>query len=260
MRRNPVRRRIDTGEVALGLIVRLTRSGEIARIAQATGHDFLFIDTQHAAFSRESVAEIITAAQGRGVAPLVRVRGYDDPDASLFLDAGAAGIIVPDVASVEQAASIVRACRFPPLGNRSLPGPLTHFDLQEAPAQEAMDRANAETVIVCMIETTQGLASVDDIAGIEGVDVLHVGCVDLLLALGEPGAFGCPAMREAIDRVAHATREHHKILGIGGDRDPERRADYVRQGARFMTTGTDVEMLTAEATRIVTSIRNGTPA
>ena len=67
------------GGVSLGMIVRLARSGEIARIAKTTGHDFIFIDGQHALFSVETIGHIAQTALAIGVAPLVRVRSCDDP-------------------------------------------------------------------------------------------------------------------------------------------------------------------------------------
>src|SRR5580704_12057446 len=97
---NLVRRRMEADELALGLIVRLSRSGDIARIARATGHDFLFIDAQHAIFSLETIGHIAQAALGCGVAPLVRVRSVRDPNIALMLDCGATGIVVPDVNTV----------------------------------------------------------------------------------------------------------------------------------------------------------------
>lgn len=247
--------RIARDEVALGLIVRLARSGEIARIARATGHDFIFIDGQHALFSPETVARLIEAADGCGLASLVRVRGWDDKAAPLFLDAGASGIIVPDLQNAGQAEAFVHACRFPPRGARSLPGPLVHNDFRPLAAEEAMRKADGSTLLVAMIETLEGLANVEEIAAVDGLDVLHVGCVDLLLALGKPDRHGCPEILDAIAAVARAARRHGKILGIGGDRDPERRRRYIAQGARFMTTDTDIGLLLRAADAAVAAIR-----
>jgi staphyloferrin B biosynthesis citrate synthase len=152
----------------------------------------------------------------------------------------------------------VRTCRFPPVGARSLPGgPLSPFDVGAAPADEAMERANAETLLVCMIETSEGVANADAIAALDGVDVLHIGCVYLLVALGKPGQAGCPEVMDAIAQVAQATRAHDRILGIGGDWEPRRRASYLRDGARFMTTGTDTSLLLDAATERVAAIRPG---
>jgi 2-keto-3-deoxy-L-rhamnonate aldolase RhmA len=117
---NPVRRRMEAGELALGLIVRLTRSGDIARIARATGHDFLFIDVQHAIFSLETIGHIAQAALGCGVAPLVRVRSVRDPDIPVLLDCGVTGIVFPDINTADDARLAVRTCKFAPIGRRSV--------------------------------------------------------------------------------------------------------------------------------------------
>jgi 2-keto-3-deoxy-L-rhamnonate aldolase RhmA len=85
--------------------------------------------------------------------------------------------------------------------------------------------------------------------------VLHVGCVDLLVALGRPGQHGCPEILQAIETVATAAEGHGKVLGIGGERDPERRAKLIRRGARFMTTDLDVNLLLEATTARVTAIR-----
>src|SRR3954469_19413747 len=109
---NPVKARMKAGQVALGMIVRLARSGDIARIARTTGHDFIFVDGQHALFSLETIGHIAQAALGCGVAPLVRVLSCDDPTTPLVLDNGAAGIVFPDIGTAAQARRAVDACKF----------------------------------------------------------------------------------------------------------------------------------------------------
>ena len=105
--RNPALERMRAGDVALGMLVRLGRSGDIARIAKTTGHDFIFLDVQHAIYSLETIGHIAQAALGCGVAPLVRVRSCHDPDIALMLDCGATGIVVPDVNTVADAQKAV---------------------------------------------------------------------------------------------------------------------------------------------------------
>ncbi len=252
---NPAKRRMQADELALGLIVRVARSVEIARIAAATGHDFLFIDAQHAAFSPETVGQIAQAAHGSGVAPIVRVRGCDDPNLPLYLDVGATGIIVPDVNSAEEARRAARAAKFAPIGRRSLPGPMPLLDFAPVPAAEATRAVNDATLLVCMIETRSGVENAEAIAAVEGVDVVHVGCVDLVFDLGEPDAFGSAATMAAVEHVIAAARASGKFAGVGGDRDPERQAHYVRKGVRFMTTQTDIGLLMAEGGRVVGKLR-----
>ena len=182
------------GDVSLGMIVRLARSGEIARIAKSTGHDFIFIDGQHALFSVETIGHIAQAALGIGVAPLVRVRSCDDPATPIeILDNGATGIIFPDVNTAADAKRAVDAPKFPPIGKRSVWAGYPQYDYRAVPPTQAVPALNASTLVVCMIETEEGLANVDAVAAVDGVDVVHVGCNDLLTAMGLPGQFGCPA-------------------------------------------------------------------
>ena len=140
--KNPAKERMRAGGVALGMIVRLARSAEIARIAKTTGHDFIFIDGQHALFSIETVGHIAQTALAIGVAPLVRVRSCDDPSISLILDNGATGIIFPDVSSDADARRAVNACKFPPVGKRSVGAGYPNFDFRPVPLTQAVPQLN----------------------------------------------------------------------------------------------------------------------
>lgn len=243
------------GEVALGLIVRAVRSPRIAPIAVASGHDFLFVDAQHGIFDLETVESIAGAAASSGLAVLVRVAGPDDDDIGRLLDCGAAGIVIPDVETAEQAAEAVSRCRFPPVGRRSVVSGWPSFG-PEPPAglspAEAMAAADEATVVACMIESRAGLANLDEIAAVDGVDVLHVGCNDLAADMGIPGAYTDPRMVEAIASVVETCRRRGRFAGLGGDRDPARQANWVKAGVRFLTTGSDAGYL-AETARAKTA-------
>ena len=253
--KNPAKERMRSGGVALGMIVRLARSAEIARIAKTTGHDFIFIDGQHALFSVETIGHIAQTALGIGVAPLVRVRSCDDPATPVILDNGATGIVFPDVSTAAQAQRAVDACKFPPVGKRSVSAGYPQYDYRAVPLTQAVPALNDSTLVVCMIETVEGLANVDAIAAVDGVDVVHVGCNDLLTAMGLPGQFGCPQIMEAMDRVIAAARKHGKFAGLGGDRDLQRQRDLVNKGVRFVTTQTDMGFLMMAASARTAEIR-----
>jgi len=254
---NPVKERMKAGDVALGMIVRLARSGDIARIAKTTGHDFIFIDGQHSLFTVETIGHIAQVALGCGVAPLVRVRSCEDPDTSLLLDNGATGIIFPDVNTAADARRAVDACKFAPIGKRSVSGGYPIFDYRPVPLAHSVAALNDSTLVVCMIETKEGLDNVEAIAAVDGVDVLHVGCNDLLAAMGKPGAFGDPAIVAAIERVIAAAAAHGKAAGLGGERDMERQLAFIRKGVRFVTTQTDIGFLMAAASQRTEQIRHG---
>lgn len=250
---NRVQQRVAADELALGLIVRLARSADIALVARASDHDFVFVDTQHALMDATEVAGIINGALAHGVAPIVRVRSCDDPSIPLYLDAGALGIIVPNVDRAEQARRAVRASKFPPVGYRSHPGPLRLFDYGDVPSAEAMAAINGATLVICMIESREGVQNAEAIAAVVGVDALHVGCVDLHADWG--CSLGDPTVTAAITGVIAAARRHRRIAGVGGDRDPDRIAGYIAAGARLLTTHIDLSLLMAEAARATAGLR-----
>lgn len=252
---NPVKTRLEAGEVALGINVRLGRSADIARIAKATGHDFIFIDTQHSLFGLETLGHIAQTALDIGVAPVVRVRGIDDPDASLLLDNGFTGIVYPDINTAAEARRAVETVKFAPLGKRSVCGGYPYFDYRPTPLTQSVAALQAATLLVCMIESPEGLDNVEEIAAVEGVDVIHLGTNDLLANMGKPGQFDDPDIVEAQARVIRAAQAAGKFAGCGGNRDVARQADAVAKGARFLTTQTDIAFLTAAAGRWAADLR-----
>ena len=251
--------RMKSGKIALGMIVRALRSGEVAMIARATDHDFIFIDGQHALFDLETIGQMTLAALGCGVTPLVRVRSFADPDIPRLLDAGVMGIVVPDVNTAQEAQQVVATAKFPPPGRRSIGGPSPVFCLRAVPPADNMRALNDSTMVVCMIETREAVANVEKIAAVSGVDVLHIGCNDLLVDMGKPGEFENPELVTAIARIIAAGKAHGVQIGLGGDKDIVRQKAWIEKGVRFITTQSDVAMLTAEATRRTAELRAITP-
>jgi 2-keto-3-deoxy-L-rhamnonate aldolase RhmA len=252
--------RMRAGEVTLGLVVRLARSGEIAAIAKASGHDFLFIDTQHALFSLETIGHIAQAAIGCGVATIVRVPRYDDPDIAKLLDAGVSGIVVADVANADQARKVVETCRFPPLGKRSVQSTYSVTGYRPYPIVELLREIEDKTLVACMIETVEGVENLDAIAAVDGVDVVHLGCTDLLADMGKPGAFDDPELLSVVHRLISVCSANGKFAGLGGDRNLERLAGFIKKGLRFHTTQTDITYLIEGASQRAKALKSAAKA
>ena len=250
-------KRMGGGDTVLGLIVRIVRSPEIARIARQSGHDFLFIDTQHGIIDLATVECLVQGARASGIAALVRVRGPADPDIARILDTGADGIVVPHVETAADAAAAAAEVKFAPVGRRSVGGGGALTEHQSLPLAQAMAAINERTLLVCMIESRAGLANVSEIAAIPGVDVLHIGANDLLAEMGAPGAFGHPDMAQAVASVVDACRGNGCSAGLGGDRDPDRQIAYARAGVRFITTQSDANYLLAAARDRASRLRAG---
>jgi 2-keto-3-deoxy-L-rhamnonate aldolase RhmA len=136
-------------------------------------------------------------------------------------------------------------------------GGYPHFDYRAVPLTESVPQLNDACLLVCMIETVEGLNNVEAIAAVDGVDVLHVGSNDLLVNMGKPGKFDDPAIVAAQDRVIEAAKAHGKFAGIGGNRNVGRQVAAVRRGAQFVTTQTDIAFLAAAAGEWTQGVRKG---
>jgi 2-keto-3-deoxy-L-rhamnonate aldolase RhmA len=253
--RNPAKEKLEAGELALGMIVRTSRSGDIARLAKSAGMDFLFIDIQHASYSTETISHIAQVALGCGITAMVRVRSCRDPQIPVLLDSGLTGVVFPDVNTAEDARAGVDAARFAPVGRRSATSGYALFDYGPVPQADAIAIMNRNTLVVCMIETLEGIANVEEIAAVDGVDVLLIGLTDLLTSMGKPGALGDPEAMAAVARAAAACRAHGKFFGVGGDGDLARQAIYIEQGSRYIPTRTDGAFLMAAASDTARDLR-----
>ncbi|WP_112300360.1 HpcH/HpaI aldolase family protein [Rhodococcus wratislaviensis] len=237
---NRLRTRLDAGAVTTSMVVRYSRSAEIAVMAKAAGFDSLYVDLEHAPLTLGETSQICIAAQASGVTPLVRIPPGRLDVIGRVLDGGALGIIVPHVMSADEARAAVAVACFPPRGVRSAAGATVQLNYAPLPASTANEVLNDATLVAVMIEAEAAVEQVDEIAAVEGVDLLLVGTNDLLGDLGIAGQYDHAKLARAYERVGAACRKHGKYLGVGGlssRLDLARR--YVDSGARYVSVGTD---------------------
>src|SRR5262249_3935354 len=214
--RNPVKDTLARGEVVASMTVRLVRNVEIAAIARTAGFDTLYIDVEHSSFSLETTGQICVAALAVGIAPFVRVPSSRPEHVGRALDGGALGVIAPHVSSADEARAVVVAAKFPPLGERSAAGPLPHLHYRSFPPDEANRALDAATMVVVQLETAEALERTEEIAAVDGVDMVLVGTNDLLADWCIPGAYEDERVRAAYRRVIAAWRKRGKHVGVGG--------------------------------------------
>lgn len=244
---NLTRRRLAAGELALGLGARQARTVDIATIAKTCGFDWLFIDMEHSSMDVDMASQLAMASLGAGVTPIVRVPGHEHYHASRLLDNGAQGVVAPHVDTVEEAQRIARACRYPPLGHRSVAGAQPQLGFRSVPVGEATQAVNELTLVVVMLETPKAIASADAIAQVEGVDVLLIGTNDLCAELGIPGQFTDARVENAYKTVIAACGKHGKYPGMGGVYEPQLMEKYIRMGMRMILSGSDLSFMMAGA-------------
>ncbi len=244
---NHTKRRLASGGIALGMGMRQARTVDIATIAKTCDFDWLFIDMEHGSLDVETAAQIAFASLAAGITPIVRVPGHEHYHASRLLDAGAQGIVAPHVDTPEEAQRIARACRYPPLGHRSVAGAQPQLGFRSVPVGEATRLVNEETLVVVMLETPKAIANADAIAAVQGVDVVLIGTNDLCAEMGIPGKFTEPGVEDAYQKVIAACRKHGKFPGMGGVYEPKLMEKYIGFGMRFILSGSDLSFMMAGA-------------
>ena len=206
------KQRLKNKELLIGTIVTLP-SPEVAEILVGLGFDWLWVDMEHAPFSIREVQQIVRATGGRCPC-VVRTPSADDVWIKRVLDTGAAGIIVPHVSTQEEARNIVRCCKYPPDGTRSVGVARAHgYGLS---AKEYMDRANQDIAVILQIEDVEGVRNVESVATVNGVDAIVVGPYDLSGSMGRLGEVDDPDVKRNIEKVRVACTDAGLPVGIFG--------------------------------------------
>ena len=240
--------RLRAGQPALMLAVRSSRTADVLRIAQSTGHHAVMIDLEHSTMPLDVAASLCATAGDLGLFPFVRVREREYGALGPLLDGGAQGVIAPRVETAAEAATVARACRFAPRGQRSQLAAVPQFGLRPTPAATLNPALDDATVVQILIETPAGVARAAEIAAVPGVDLLAFGANDFTAELGVPGQYGDPRVSAAVAALAGACQRHGKQLMVGGIADPARLRELDSLGVcPLRLTGTDTDMLYAGA-------------
>jgi 2-keto-3-deoxy-L-rhamnonate aldolase RhmA len=202
-----------TRSVKLGhFIVEFATPG-IGHILKSAGCDFVLFDLEHSGFGFETVKSAVRYFEAAQLPMIVRVPSREYQHIARAMDMGAEGIMLPMVGNVDEVRRIVDSVKYHPAGKRGVALQVAHDRYRPGSVADKFTAANNRSMIVCQIETAEGVENADAMAAIDGVDCLWVGHFDLSVSLGVPGEFDHPKFKAAIDKTIAATRKHNKALG-----------------------------------------------
>jgi 2-dehydro-3-deoxyglucarate aldolase/4-hydroxy-2-oxoheptanedioate aldolase len=234
--RGDLRRRVLAGEPTIGLFVNLGSLVSADIVARA-GYDWALLDLEHGMTTEADLLAQLVAVQATPTAAVVRVVSSERMRVGRILDLGADGLMIPRLETAEAMRETLSWMRYPPAGIRGVAAgtrgagyaTIAHGDLH----------AMHDRVLgVFQVESRAAVAAADDLAAIDGVDVLFVGPADLSHEMGIPGRFADPAFGDALDRVAAAARAHGKAAGMLV-RDASEVPAYLARGYGFLGIGSD---------------------
>ena len=240
-----LRGRLHSGETVIGSWLALG-SPNVAEILAAVGFDFLVVDLEHSPTSLETMAEMIRVIEASGTIPLVRVTSNDAHQIKRVLDAGAYGIVVPNIQDGDDAQNAVAATKYPPMGRRGVG--IARAQGYGARVTEYRESASTGLCVVVQIESMKAVHHCREIASVDGVDALMIGPYDLSSDLGVPGDFTSRAFTEKVEEVRGSAESAGVALGMHVvEPNPDEIKRLSQQGFRFFAYGVDMRILDASA-------------
>lgn len=239
--RNPFKARLKTGETQIGLWLAFG-DASVAELAAQCGYDWLVIDGEHGPNGLRDVLGQLRAVGERSHA-VVRVRDDTRAEIKQMLDIGAQTILVPMIETAEQAREAVRSMLYAPQGARGVGAALARASGYGA-VGDYLATANDEVCLLLQVESVAGLAALDDILAVEGVDGVFIGPADLAADMGHRGNPGAPEVQAAVSDALTRIKAAGRAAGILTS-DRALAKSYAAMGVEFLAVGSDVGVLNA---------------
>ncbi|ARJ51183.1 HpcH/HpaI aldolase family protein [Staphylococcus lutrae] len=227
---------LELGKMQYGLMNAIPDPLVVELIA-ASGYDFVVIDTEHVAIDDGTLAHMIRAAETAQIIPIVRVSASIERDIIKVLDMGAKGIIIPHVKDRATAERVVALSRYYPQGMRSLNGGRV-AQFGKIPLTTAMTQSNASIIVIAMIEDMEGVAQIEDIVQVDGLDMIIEGAADLSQSIGLPWQTRHEDVQCAIQKIYQATKAAGKYF-CALPRDEAQVKQWRNQGVQCLLMGDD---------------------
>lgn len=251
---NRFKQRLCSGETQIGLWLGLA-DAYCAELAANAGFDWLLIDGEHAPNDLRGILGQLQAIAPYASQAIIRPVVGDSALIKQLLDIGAQTLLVPMVESAQQARELVRAMHYPPQGIRGVGSALARASRWNSIAGY-LDQADAQMCLLVQIENLEGLANLEAIAQVEGVDGVFIGPADLSASMGYRGNPGHPAVQAAIEDAIARVRQAGKAAGIlSADQALARR--YIELGAAFVAVGVDTTVLMRGLQSLAATFKDG---
>jgi len=239
-----IRTKMDQGKFTIGSWMQIPH-GSVAEIMGAAGYDWVAVDMEHGSVSIAQLPDLFRALELGNTLPLVRVAEGAVRDCQQALDAGAGGIIVPNIQSADHLKAVRDACRWPPAGTRGVGFSRANlfgknFEVYREEAQEPL--------LVAMIEHTRAVDNLEKILSVEGLDAILIGPYDLSASIGATAQFEEPKFIAAIERIRTLCGKENIPCGVHLVMpDSDNLKKRIEEGYRFIAYSTDAVFLDTAA-------------
>ena len=250
-----IRARVLSGERVIGTMINIVDHIDIVKIFKICGFDYFMVDCEHGYIDYGKIAAMAALAKEMNIAAFARIPGPDREAVLRLMDMGMDGLMMPNTESTQQAEKLVELAKYAPMGNRgiSLMRGHSRYNPTGTPA-EYMCSANENTMLIVQIESVEGLAHVDEIMQVEGIDVAFIGPNDLCQSLGVPGDQNNPLYIQSVRKVIKACSARGKQCGIQ-NMSVQELLTWYEEGVKFGMFSNEVNMLLDVGKRAVKALK-----
>lgn len=254
---NKLKKAIAERDYAVGTFLGFANPPAV-EIMGYTGLDFVIIDTEHGPYDTMPMADLIQAAENKGVCPVVRIADITHKEIQRAMDNGAEGIIIPCLRTIEDFKKVVDLGKFAPIGNRGfIKGRGSGFGNEpwaQGSLVDYMNNSNEKVLLLPQCETVEALEHIEEIVAIEGIDGIFIGPFDLSICMGIPSQFDAPEFVAAMDRILKACKDASKLCMTFTTSTEEARM-YIDKGFDAVANSLDTIMLAQAYRAMVAEIR-----
>ena len=247
---NSIHDRLERGDPAIGTF-QILDSAMVSEMIGVAGMDFVVYDQEHGPLSAETTLRLSIAAQNAGVAPIVRVRDNRSSEIQRALDIGAAGVQVPQIETRSDAETAVEAAKFGPIGSRGLSQYVRAGEYVGSETYTADQ--NDRTALVLQVEGERGVENIDEILGVDSIDVVFLGPYDLSQSLGIPGEVTDERVEDLMNRVCERAIEEGVTVGAFAD-NAALAHKWIDVGVQYVTIGVGAGLFTNHLAGIVSDV------
>ena len=252
MKQNWIKAKLLKDQPVLGPFCKMAEPA-IYELIGLAGFDFAIIDLEHGPLSYETAQNLVRACELNGTSPIIRVPHNEEHYILRALDIGAHGVEVPEINTKEQAEKLAKAARYYPEGNRGLCCYVRAAEYSRMPKADYFSYANGNTLVIAHLEGREGLANLDEILEVEGIDVIFIGPYDMSQSFGMPGEVHHPLILEKMNYIVERARARGKSVGtIVGT--PEDARLWVGRGVTYVAYSVDVGMIYEKFSGVVQAV------
>lgn len=255
MRPNLVKKALKNGQVAVGTMISECRGPGVMTMMTTAGFDYVYIDMEHSTFSMETCSDMIAAAKASNTMAFVRTPGLGRLEIQKLLDAGADGVMVPQVSTAEEVRQIVAYAKYFPEGERGMALRRAHSNFGKAPPAQYMKHANEESMVIIQLESKTAMRDIEQLVSVPGVDAAFIGPNDLSQSYGKPGQSEDPEIIADLLNFIQVCNRHGVAPGIHAF-DMKTAQRWIDAGMRLICYSNDINMITDTGTAYTTELKS----